>query len=67
MQRFASRIDANGLLNIAIDEINDAALDKLFEEKPEMKDVAGAPIYWSKKYGYWPIPTGGWTTHEIKN
>ena len=60
VQRIVSRIDAEGLLTVAVDEINGTDLDKYFEENPRMRSVTGVPRYWSEKYGYWPIPDKGW-------
>jgi hypothetical protein len=62
-QRFASRIDHEGLLNVAIDEVSDADLEKAFQEKPELADLVGVPRYWAPKFGYWPKPSQEWTCH----
>ena len=70
MARFASRIDADGLLNIAIDELDpnaDVDLDKMFAEKPEMRSIVGIPRYYSQKHGYWPLPADGWKIIETAN
>jgi hypothetical protein len=62
--RFASRIDAHGIVNVAIDEIADEAMDHYFEEHPEMLSVVAIPTYWCAKYGYWPNPPPGWTIYQ---
>ena len=60
IERLASRVDTDGMLVVPVTEINDAELDRVFEEKPEMRDIVGAPVYWCPKYGYWPAPADGW-------
>lgn len=59
-ERVASKIDADGMLVIPVTEIADAELDAVFEDKPEMQALVGAPMYWSPKHGYWPKPADGW-------
>lgn len=58
--RTASKVDADGMLVVPVDEIPDAELTALFEAKPEMRKLSGAPRYWSPAYGYWPKPAHGW-------
>lgn len=58
--RIASKVDADGMLVVPVEEIADAELTALFETKPEMRKLVGAPRYWSPTYGYWPKPAEGW-------
>lgn len=45
--RIASKVDADGMLVVPVEEIADAELTALFETKPEMRKLVGAPRYWS--------------------
>ena len=62
--RFARRVDAQGMINIEVIDIEDSELDELFSKHPRMRDIIAAPAYYSKKYGYWPIPAEGWKIYE---